>query len=111
MNEFDAMLGDITYDSVTGQEDLKVAEDRQDIVKQQAIDEGEKLASLAKHPGWKLVKNMMEQTIQKETHALLHARNMDFITFTQALIKSRTDLLGWLEIKMFESKTLLEEEQ
>lgn len=110
-NEFDSMLGHVDFDEVTGQVLPEKVAEQQEIVKQAAIEEGEKLTSLSKHAGWKLVKHIMEETIAKEKHALLFARSLDFITLTQAKILARIELLDWLDIKMSEAKSLLEEQQ
>lgn len=108
-NEFDNMLGDLDFDEVTGQVLPEKIAEQQTIVQNKAIEDGEKLTSLAKHPGWHLIRSLMEQTISEEKHSLLFGRTLEFITVTQAKILARIELLGWLDIKMAEAKTLLEE--
>lgn len=109
-SDFDRMLGDLDYDFVTGQDLPETVEKRQDLAESKVVEDGQKLKDLSQHPGWLLIKTVMQETIDKEMQSLLHCRHIDIITMTQATIKARRELLSWLDIKMLEAKTLLEEQ-
>ena len=75
----------------------------------QAIKDGEDLIALNKHPGWVLIRETLEATIAKDRHMLLFARAMEMVTRLQESIRARQELLDFIQIKILESKHLLEE--
>lgn len=103
------MREQLDYDPITGQELEHVVEDKREAIAEQALSDMNSLVALAKHPGWILIKDAMQRTIEKENQNLLHATHIDSIHYFQAQIKARQDLLGWLEIKILEGKQILEE--
>lgn len=100
MSELYDELGQLTRES---------EEEMHDEVAQKAILEGEHMVSLEKHPGWLLIKATLEATIEKEKHSLLFASAMDYITKIQSSIRARQELLDFIQIKILESRVLLEE--
>lgn len=110
-NDFDSMLGDLDYDPMTGQDLPKTVEKLQDLTESKIIEDGHKLQELSKHPGWVLVKKVMEETIDQEMRSLVHVRDLTALSIIQGTIKARKELLGWLEMRMHEAKTLLDEEK
>lgn len=96
------------YDDL-GQLTLESEESMQDEVVAKAIQEGEDLRSLDKHPGWLIVKNTLQSTIDNEKHSLLFATAVDYIYRIQASIRARQELLDFIQIKILESNHLLEE--
>ncbi len=107
---FDQQFGTVEeFDTLTGQETEISLERKQNAATEKAQEDSEKLVSLEKHPGWILVKNCLEKTIAKEMNDMLFASHPDTMRDYQSRVKARKDLLGWLELKILEGRSLLEE--
>lgn len=92
-----------------GQLTPEAEEAMQDEVAARAIQDGENLQSLSKHPGWILIRDTLQATIDKEKHSLLFATALEYIVRIQASIRARQELLDFIQIKILESNHLLEE--
>lgn len=76
---------------------------------QAAIDRAEKLESLQKHPGWKLLEEEMSLLIAKYTDELVYLQEEKTIRQYQEGIKARKQLLNWISNSIKEGKSYLEE--
>lgn len=111
-NDYDQMMnGDAIYDSMTGELAPEVQEKLENEVTQKAIEDGEQVESLMKHPGWIMLKKLIQDTIATESELLLYAKDLSLIIPVQATIRARRDLLSWMEMKLIERKVLLEAKQ
>lgn len=111
-DSFDQLMSGLDaeeFDSVTGQLTPRAIEQQQEAVAQRVQEDADKLVSLEKHPGWRLIKEAIENTIKSEQEALLFAGHEATVRMYQAQIRARREFLGWLEIKIAEGKSLLDE--
>lgn len=94
------------YDAETGVEEDQSIARREAAAIAKALEDSERLAALAKHPGWLLVKEAMEADILAGQEALLDLSNPALMAQRQEFVKARRQLLYWIEGKIREGQSL-----
>lgn len=97
------------FDGVTGQERTTVLEKQSEAVEAEQVLHSESLEALSISPGWKLIKAAMQHDIAEGWSKLLHSRNYEHTREIQEFVKARQGLLNWIDSKILEGKTLINE--